>query len=204
MKKNVRIMILSAVMLTGAVGVTMYSCEKETIVPNANAVATKTIGIDGYLPDIKQICGKVQDLDLVDANLGRSVGRAYVYNDKKNFFILLHTNEEIYMKTAYLDAQTSIEEIPQSGEGFILNDFTYNVGGLPATNIRRFKIPIKEVLGKEYLACAVKLYSRTDPSRKGYAWVKGRRIGSGMVFRYNMQECLSDNPVGTEDHIVEQ
>ncbi|TNF49428.1 MAG: hypothetical protein EP305_02855 [Bacteroidetes bacterium] len=203
MKKNVRMLILSAVLLTGVVGVTMYSCEKETIVPNANTLATKTIGIDGYLPDIKQICGKVQNIDLVDANLGRSVGRAYVYNDKKNFFILLHTNEEIYMKTAYLDAQTSIEEIPQSGGGFIMNDFTYNVGDLPATNIRRFKIPISEVLGKEYLACAVKLYSRTDPSRKGYAWVKGKSVGSGMVFRYNMQECLSDNYVSADELPVE-
>lgn len=203
MKKNVRIMILSAVMLTGAVGVTMYSCEKETIVPNNNAEAVKTIGIDGYIPDVSQICGKVQNIDLIDANLGRAVGRAYVYNDKKNFYILLHTNDEIYMKTAYLDAQTSIEEIPQSGGGFLMSDFTYNVGGFPATDVRRFKVPIREVLGKEYLACAVKLYSRTDPSRKGYAWVKGKSVGSGMVFKYNMQECLMDDYVSADELPVE-
>lgn len=58
MKRNGLTKLLFVVgMAAGLVIAGFYSCEKETIVPNANTVATKTIGIDGYLPDLKQICG---------------------------------------------------------------------------------------------------------------------------------------------------
>lgn len=192
MKRNGLTKLLFVVgMAAGLVIAGFYSCEKQSLTPNMDpADSYKKMDLNQYWPVRRDICGDYTKKRLIRDMNGSTIGEVIIYNDLKYMYVLLHTKENFYIKMAYMHAGANKEDFPSTTEGVLMhNEFKYVIGGLPLANVRRFRVPLRELNGKSYYSVMAEV------KQKGFgrietSWVEGRAFGTeGMIFLYDRNEC---------------
>jgi hypothetical protein len=190
--KNLRNLLIGAVVVVAGVAVTMYSCEKETITP-ADQLTGETVELKSVLPVEQDICSEIVKKKLVRASGREYVGEAYIYNDAENMYVLLHADKGTFFRDAYLDAQESMEDFPMNSHGnMAFTDFDYKIDGTPMSNVRRFVLPLNKIKGKKYFSAVVQVRSTRYNDVKERAWIQGRLVGGdekGHAFIYDVEFC---------------
>lgn len=196
--KNFRNIILIALVAVAGITITMYSCEKETIVPNT-VETPEVLELKTFLPDPLPvtICSEVTRKKIVNANK-ETVGYAYMYNDKKNFCVILHANEGNYFKDAYMATQPDFNTFPLNSDGNPdFTNFRYKIEGKRLSNIRRFEIPLDRMKKTKYISvmAQVRHERNADLEVKERAWVQGgRKYGDsseGSILIFNVTDCIT-------------
>jgi len=188
--KNVRNLLIGAAVVVAGVGVTMYSCEKENIVP-AEELKGEVLALGSVLPNEQHICAPVVEKNIVRANKEK-VGTAYIYNDPENMYVLMFAAEGHFFRDAYLENAPSLDGFPMNTNGNLaFGDFTYSIVGKPISNVRRFVLPIAKLEGRYFSVMTQVRHSRYN-GVKERAWIQGRLIGTdpvGHVFAYEPTLC---------------
>jgi hypothetical protein len=201
--KSLRTFILIALVAVAGISVTMYSCEKETIVPNTGETP-ELLELKTFLPDPLPvtICGEVIKKKIVNANK-EIVGYAYMYNDAKKFNVILNATDGNYFKDAYMATQADFNTFPMNSEGNPdFTNFRFKIEGKRLSNIRRFEIPIDRMKETKYISIMtqVRHERNADLEIKERAWVHGgRKYGEsseGSILIFNVEDCFTDTVSG--------
>lgn len=190
-RRNIRIFFITLGITAGLGGLSMYSCEKESISPNPTTIHQEktTRPIEGY-------CGDVMQKSIIFNSNNEEVGQALVYNDTRYFYVEINSWSDYLIEDAYLFIGTNRNQIPL--DKFNNPDpsaYTYSIEGKPLNNIRKFRIPLSDMPGQSILSCAIEM---RKPKNKGvatgeeYAWIDGFFIGAsirGRYFGYDKQIC---------------
>ena len=197
--KNVRNLLIGAVVIVAGVAVTMYSCEKENITPTEE-VTGEVQELKSILPHPQEICSEVINHKIVRNNKEK-VGEAYMYNNAENFYLILFANEGHFFRDAYLDLENSYETFPLNSDGNpAFTSFDYQVTGKPLSNVRRFEIPIEKMNDAKYMSAVVQVRHSRYNGVKERAWVHGGRTygdsQKGRIFIYNVEDCSQPEPEG--------
>lgn len=197
--KNFRNIILIALTAVAGIAITMYSCEKETIVPNRSE-STEVLELKTFLPDPLPvtICGEVMKKKIVNANK-ETVGYAYMYNDSEKFCVILHANDGNFFKDAYMATQADFNTFPLNSDGNPdFTNFRFKIEGKRLSNIRRFEVPIERMKETKYISVVaqVRHEKNADLEIKERAWVQGgRKYGEsseGSILIFNVTDCLTE------------
>jgi hypothetical protein len=199
MKKNMKYVFLTGLVALGVAAVSVYSCEKETIVPNTESTSKKP----EVLP-AGDICGKMMNKSIVKFHnmesdaIGKVYGEALIYNDTKYFYVELKSNDKnIYLTDAYMEIAKSPATIP-TGEDMdaVLRQFKYHILNRPAAISRKFRVPLNELRNFNLIAVATKFKHMNNGSAEskdsGILWISGDRINNsseGFAFDYKKQVC---------------
>jgi hypothetical protein len=194
-KSNFKYFLIATVVVLGIVAGTVYSCEKQQFVPNT----TEAISDDPtrFVTEPGAICGKMVEKSVVRAD-GRAIGRALIYNDIKYFYVILTANRGYLLGNAYMHIGSAMKEIPADGEGnAILQNYEYTIDAEPSSTFRKFRIPIKDISGNNFISVAVESSKSTAPSEKPViVCIDGQFMGNdqkGRTFTYTKQICKTDN-----------
>jgi hypothetical protein len=197
--KNFRNIILIALVAVAGFMITMYSCEKETIVPNAGETP-EMLELKTFLPDPLPvtICGEVIRKKIVNAN-EETVGYAYMYNDAKKFYVIMQANDGNYFKDAFMATQADFNTFPLNSDGNPdFTNFRFKIEGKRLSNIRRFEIPLYRMKETKYISvmAQVRHERNADLEVKERAWVRGGRqygeSAEGSILIFNVQDCFTD------------
>ena len=196
-RRNIRLFFISLGITLGVGAVSMYSCEKEIITPNAEdniILSNKTTRpIEGY-------CGDIQQKSIIFNSNNEEVGQALIYNDQRNFYIELSSWGDYLIEDVFLFVGTDRNAIPL--DKFNNPDpisFEYSIQGKPLNNTRKFRLPLNDVPGQSILSCAMELRKpkpRGIANGEEYAWVDGHFFGSsvrGRYFGYDKQICRTSS-----------
>lgn len=203
-------MLILAAASVGIVSMTVYSCDKEEIMPGdqekrASLNENEEVDlVDFQIPNLYEICGEVVEKPILNAK-GRSIGTAYLYNDRENAHFVLKAAHGYLLKDAYLDfqAEPSLFVVGRNGEPD-LTTFRYRIEGERASNYRVFSVPKDELRGKIFVACKTHYRSSLIPTQplvvdyndKAGAWVEGEKYGNrlpGMIFKNEIHLCSEQN-----------
>ena len=205
MKKNLKYVFLTGLTVLTVAAVSVYSCEKENIVPNTENNAKK----QEVLPT-HDICGKMINKSIIKFHnnesdaIGKVYGEALIYNDTKYFYVELKSNDKnIYLTDAYMEITKDPSTIP-TGEDMdaVLRQFRYRIINQPAAISRKFRVPMNELSGVNSIAVATRFKHMNNGSAAsidpGILWISGNRISDnseGFMFKYEKQICY------TIDHV---
>lgn len=211
MKKNMKYVFVTGLLALGVAAVSVYSCEKETITPNTDG-SSKSAEV---LPT-GDICGKMMNKSIVKFHevdgekTGKVYGEALIYNDTKNFYVELKSNDKnIYLTEAFMHISKDLKGIPTGKDTeAALKLYKYSITDQQAAITRKFRIPMNELGRVNAISVAVKLKhmnnggaEETDPS---ILWISGDKINSeteGFFFNYEKQVCLT---VDGEEQPIDQ
>lgn len=204
--------LVALALATGVTAVSVYSCEKENIVPGSTSEVDAEQSVSELkltIADPDQVCGTVSERYLI-TNAGKKIGKAFYYNDAKNFYVQLMTIRGYYMTATNMHICGSHKEFPLNADGNpAVSEFKYLINGDPLTNVRKFVVPIRDLNEKSYVAIAatVKLLKKGEekvdisaPSNIIRIWAEGKSFGEnrlGKMFIYDQTTC----ELG-EEHIV--
>lgn len=204
-KSSLKYVIASLVLVFGIVVVSVYSCEKEVIVPNEDSLRTSRTDADLTLPIPGSICGEIQQKTMITMG-GQEVGIALIYNDSKYFYVELTTNRGYYMKDANMHICKNFNELPLDEKGNPnISEFTYSIYGKPLSTVRKFRVGLQEMDGVSTIAVAVQTkYLRKSNSKEDFeiAWIDGRRFGTtvpGRAFGYEKTVCLENQETSVNE-----
>jgi hypothetical protein len=129
---------------------------------------------------------------------GRAVGQALIYNDTKYFYVIMTTKKGYLFSNSYMHIGSAIKEIPTDGDGNpILENYEYTIDAKPSSNFRKFRIPISEITGKNFVSVAVEAEKNTTTAEKPFTvWIDGQWMGDlqmGRTFVYTKQICKTDS-----------
>lgn len=204
MKKKFRNIFLVALVAITGVTATMYSCSKESILPNEQ-MSTKTTQPTPDDPILAKYCGEMSKKALISQR-GHSIGNAYIYNNGKNLYVHLIADANTYFGNAYLELKENPEDFPLT----IRNTpdylhFSVVLDGLATSKSRKFVIPLEQVRNKKYFSAVVK-YDNTRAGRYQYkAWVEGRAYpmsAEGQVVEIALQNCKARPHDFPEEHLA--
>lgn len=188
--KNLRNLLIGAVVVVAGVAVTMYSCEKENIVPGEE-VTGEVQELKSVLPNEQNFCAPVEQKNIIRTNKEK-VGTAYIYNDPENMYVLLFGDEGHFFRDAYLEDEADVADFPMNSNGNLaFADFSYSIVGKAMSNVRRFVLPIGKLEGKYFSVVAQVRHTRYN-GVKERAWIQGRLVGNtekGHVFVYEPTLC---------------
>lgn len=201
-KSNVKYFLILAVAALGIGAVSMYSCEKETILPNEENLTKVDIDLKTEMPVASSICGEMIQQTIVKAD-GKVVGEAYYYNDTKYFYVILSTGRGYYMQDAYMDIQNDTRSFPTDKDGNPhVSEFKYSITGNPLSNVRKFRVDLSEMQGKSYISVTAQIRNFLKGKFVGKyerAWIEGRAYGTtekGRMFLYTKSACLETQETG--------
>jgi|GEM_PF-798439 hypothetical protein len=197
MKKNLKSILAIAVIATGVIAVSMYSCEKENIQPNDSTEEQVELkDINTVLPDVMSLCGKITKIPLIENETGNDVGSAYVYNNKEYLWVVLNTRKGFYMKKAFMDIVENEKDLPTNFRTGMLDyeKFKYLIDAEPASNIRTFKVPVGDARNKSIYSIMVKIRKKGEFKYMKDAWVEGKITfkGGGRAFNHVVDRCRPD------------
>lgn len=194
-KSNLKYFIITTVAVLGMVAISVYSCEKQEFVPNT----TEGVSNDptGYITEPGAICGEMIEKKIVKVD-GRAVGQALVYNDTKYFYVIMTANKGYLFSNTYMHVGSSVKEIPTDGNGNpILENYEYTIDSKPSSTFRKFRIPLKEITGNNFVSVAIDAESNTTKPVKPYkVWIEGQLMGNknlGQMFIYAKQICRTED-----------
>jgi hypothetical protein len=190
--KNLKNLLIGAVVVIAGVTITMYSCEKQDITPNSELTG-ENLELKSILPQPQNICSDIVKHKIVIGKNER-VGEAYIYNDAKNVNIILFAEKGTYFKNAYLDIESDWNSFPMDSKGEpAMSDFAYSIEGKDLSNVRRFSIPIEKMGGTKYFSAVVQVRNEKYDAIHSRAWVHGGRTfgesKEGLIFIYNPVDC---------------
>lgn len=205
MKKSSAIyLVISLLIVVGVISVTFYSCEKDVITP-LEPTAQNTVKTDNAdevaFKAPEDLCGKVTEKDIFNPR-GTAVGRAYIFNTDKFFYVYLLANEGFEMRTAYMDLELDNLKLPLNDDGNPdFSKFKHIIKQEGGGRMRTFKVPVAELHDQSYVAVAGE-FRKIEANETGdwfKAWVDGKEFGAslfGKVFSYTEQECTinPENP----------
>jgi len=202
MKKSIfKVMLGASIVVSAAVILIAYSCEKEAIVPNGSDVQP-TFQRDMPIPN--SLCGEIEKKSFKTEN-NREYGDAFLYNDKKFFYVELIAMPDILIQDVYVHVANKPDEIPVDINGNPdFTKFTYSITGKPLNDIRKLQIPLIDMRGESIIT--VMAYTKTlrEGEKHGKlirTWIEGRPYGSngnGRLFVYEKDVCL-ENEVNAEE-----
>lgn len=185
--------IIAAVLSIAVVSVSVYSCEKQNFSPNTDeAVADLP---DRFISEPGAICGEIVEKRIMKDASG-DIGEALIYNDAKYFYVLLTAKRGHYMKDAFMHVCDRYSEFPLDRNGSpSLFMFEYKIKNQPVSSVRKFRIPISEISGNNYVAVAVE-FNNTGNNNQEYklAWIDGKFLGTeqpGRSFTFTKVNCLT-------------
>lgn len=196
MKKNLKSILAIAVVATGVIAVSMYSCEKENIQPNNATEEVVEKDITTILPDAMSLCGEITKTQLVSAQSGSTIGTAFIYNNKSTLWVVLYTKKGAYMKNAYLEIAEKVSDLPVNirKNQLMFDKFTYRIDAEPASNVRVFKVPMKNIRNKTVFSAMVQIRTNGQNEFKERAWIQGKIgfNGGGQAFNHVLDRCRPD------------
>lgn len=193
-KSNFKYFFIAAVVVLGVVAVSVYSCEKQEFIPNT----TGSISNDPtrFVTEPGAICGEMVETNIVKAD-GRAVGTALIYNDVKYFYVIMTPNKGYLLGNSFMHVGSTIREIPADGNGNpVLRNYEYTIDAEPSSRFRKFRIPISEITGKNFVSVAVEAEKDvTDADKSFTVWIDGQWMGDqqmGRTFVYTKEICRTD------------
>lgn len=193
-KSNLKYFFIATIAALGITAVSVYSCEKQDFVPNT----TEAVSNDPtkFVTEPGDICGDMIQKMIVRSD-DRAVGKALIYNDTKYFYVIMSPMKGYLLGNSYMHIGSTIREIPSDGLGSpILANYEYLIDARPASTLRKFRIPIKELTGNNFVSVAVEVEKNTTTTEKPLiVWIEGRWMGEdkqGRSFVYTKQICKTD------------
>jgi hypothetical protein len=190
-KSNLKFFLIAAVLVLGVVVVSVYSCEKQTFVPQT----TDSVSNDAtrFITEPGAICGEMTEKLILKAD-DRAVGQALVYNDTKYFYVIMTPNKGYLLGNAFMEVGRDMKEIPSDGNrNPILSEYSYTIDSKPSSTFRKFRIPVSELTGNNFVSVAVEAVSSKASLNKSFmVWVEGEFMGTeqkGRIFTYTKQVC---------------
>lgn len=194
-KPNFKYLIFAAIVCIGVVVVSVYSCEKETIIPNESS--RNSTGTDGFISIPGEICGEITQRAILNSK-NQNVGKALIYNDTKDFYLVLNANSEYNFTNVYMHIADKFGDFPVDLDGNpILDEFEYSITDKPMSNARKFKIPLTEIAGYSHVSVAAQLVNAQNGQKVekiNIVWVEGKFYGtdkSGRSFPFRKTACLT-------------
>ncbi len=202
-KTNLKMIFVAIGIAIGVTAVSVYSCEKQEFVPNtADAVSNDPTR---FITEPGAICGEMVEKAIVKSD-GRAVGQALIYNDTKYFYVIMSANKGYLFSNTYMHVGGAIKEIPTDGDGNpLVENFEYTIDSKPSSTFRKFRIPLKEITGNNFISVAIDAESSTTNQAKPFTvWVEGQLMGSqniGQNFAYARQICKTDHAQSTNEAV---
>ena len=192
-----RLTILLGITILAVLGI-LISCEKENFSPISGNSLEKTSQSDltsNELPMV-DICGTMMSKRLL-TDQKKEVGTAFLFNDKRYFYVHAAVNADYKMKNAYLFTGEK-QELPLNASGDPdFQHFQHQIVNQGFSTVRSFKIPLKELKGKFAVALILQILPKNETYTflKLKAWAEGQSFGvnngkRGMFFPYEKGVCL--------------
>lgn len=192
-----RLTVLFGITILAVLGI-LISCEKENFTPISESSIEKTAQTDltsNEMP-IVDICGSMMTKKLL-TDQKKEVGTAFLFNDKRYFYVHAAVNADYKAKNAYLFTGKK-EEIPLTTAGDPdFQHFNHQIVNQGFSTVRSFKIPLEEMTGKFSVALMLQILPKNDTYNflKLKAWGQGQSFGlnigkKGMFFPYEKGICL--------------
>lgn len=204
-KSSLKYVFASLALALGIVAVSVYSCEKEVIVPNDAASTADRTKVDITLPVPGSICGKIQQKAVILAD-GQEIGEALIYNDVKYFYVYITTIPGYYMKDANMHICKDFNQLPLDDKGNPdISKFTYSIVDKPLSTVRKFRVGLQEMSGVSTISVAIqtKHLRKSDTDEKyEIAWIDGRKYGTtvpGRAFGYEKTICLENQETSVNE-----
>jgi hypothetical protein len=213
---KLKYVLFASLAAIGITAVSVYSCEKEVIAPSNEITADterSASELKYTIANPTMLCGNVSEEYLV-TDEGKKVGKAFYWNDAHNFYLAMMTVRGYYMASANMHIMQSPAEFPFNDEkNPAINKFEYRIDAAGVSTRRLFRIPIKDLVNRNYIAAtvAVKMMKNGStekdieinpqiPANMIRLWVEGRPMGEnrkGRVFIFDRTRCEtpSDNQV---------
>lgn len=194
-RSNVKYLILASVAAVGMIAVSMYSCEKENIIPNDQLEKNSSSEEMGAKP--QTICGKVIEKQVLDSK-GKVVGKATIYNDNDNFHVILTADKGFYFQDAFMHICDEFSQLPVSRDNLpLVESFNFSIKGESASTVRRFELPVDKLKAQSFVSIAAYVTRHQQQEQDGKSqlvWVDGKHFGAsgtGNVFIYKKGICLT-------------
>lgn len=192
-----RLTVLFGITILAALGI-LISCEKENFTPISENSMEKSVQSDltsNEMP-IVDVCGTMMSKKLL-TDQKKEVGTAFLFNDKRYFYVHAAVNADYKVKNAYLFTGKK-EEIPLTTAGDPdFQHFNHQIVNQGFSTVRSFKIPLEELTGKFSVALMLQILPKNDSYNflKLKAWGQGQSFGAnvgkrGMFFPYEKGICL--------------
>jgi hypothetical protein len=199
--------LIAGLTTIGITAVSIYSCEKEVVTPNA-PTASESARLSSELRltigDADNSCGEITEKYLLTKE-GTKVGKAFIYNDAKNFNVILMTIRGYYMGAASMHITNDPNSFPLNEDKTpAIRDFKYRIDANGLTNIRRFVVPVQDLNAQSYIATSVAVrllksgeeknlnISAEVPANAMRLWIEGKQFGqdgTGRMFKYTLTNC---------------
>lgn len=192
-KSNFKFLLIAAILLSAVVGVSVYSCEKEVILPSQES-ASKT-NQDGFVTEPGAVCGEIQEKNIFNRE-NEVIGQALVYNDTKYFYVVMSCFRGYNFNETYMQIDDKFGNFPLTDAGNPdITNFEYSILDRPASNTRKFRIPLTEIAGVSNLTVAAMIQSTENREDKPtVAWVDGKFYGAektGRTFVFSKTTCMT-------------
>lgn len=204
-----RLTVLLGITILAVLGI-LISCEKENFTPISENSIDKTAQTDLTSKELPlvDICGTMMSKKLL-TDQKKEVGTAFLFNDKKFFYVHAAVNADYKVKNAYLYTGKK-EEIPLNTAGDPdFQNFNHQIVNQGFSTVRSFKIPLEELTGKFSVALMLQILPKNETYTflKLKAWAQGQIFGAnngkrGMFFPYEKGVCLyveGDEPAAANE-----
>jgi hypothetical protein len=204
-KSSLKYVFASLALALGIVAVSVYSCEKEVIVPNDASSTADRSNVEVTLPVPGSICGKIEQKAVILAG-DEEIGEALIYNDVKYFYVHITTIPGYYMKDANMHICKDFNQLPLDEKGNPdISKFTYSIVDKPLSTVRKFRVGLQEMSGVSNISVAIQTkHLRKSETDEKYeiAWIDGRKYGTtvpGRVFGYEKTVCLENQETSVNE-----
>ena len=198
-----RFLLASTFFAAGIAAVSVYSCEKESITPGLSSTSPDVETKKVVLP--ADFCGELLNKPVLDAH-GSVVAESMIYNTDKYLVITVYAQNGRYIEDMYMNVSKTFAEIPLNDWGDPLFDsFNFKITGKKLSNIRSFKVPLKQVPRTAMISVMAEIrpliptsMSDKETSRLSQAWIEGKIFGSdqkGRVLMHSYTYCPGSVPV---------
>jgi hypothetical protein len=204
---KVKYVLAAALVAVGVTAVSVYSCEKEDVNPtglSSSEMDARAAEIRIDLPSPIKVCGDVKE-EYIVSEKGK-IGKAIIFNDSKNFYVLLRTIKGFTISEAIMHAEGKSGMMPLNEEkNPKISAFEYRVDPKPNATLVKFQVPISEIGKMSFVAVSIAAINNTIvksetgpqlPDNVLRGWVDGRSYGANGVarmFQYHSNICPLDH-----------
>ncbi len=196
-KTNFRYFLAGGLIAIAAIAITVFSCEKQIFSPQTDTAISD--GPTRFITEPGAVCGKIINKRIMKNN-ETSVGEALIYNDGMYFYVLLNTDKG-YLKDVYMHVSSKYGSLPMTEDGSpIIEEFNHKIVGERPSNVRKFRIPLRQMFGTSYISVAAEYVQNLNNSNQKVhiSWVEGKFFGAekpAQIFDYKKQHCLTDSEI---------